>query len=317
MHEQVRNYLLILLTLVSLSCSGCLSPAPPEATSSAIDFTDQLGRSVRLEKTPERIVSLDPANTEILFALGLGDKVVAVTDESDYPPEAETKPSVGGFSAATAEKIMAFSPDLVLATSSCQEKLIPQLEQKGIPVFGLDPKSIDEVLAAITLVGDITRQQDAASQLVAGMRGRIKAVIDKIDKVRGGQRPTVFYLVWQDPLWTAGSETLENDLIETAGGVNIARNDIGYGGISLNEVAQANPQVMIAPFYLSPGRNADLPYQYLLNEPRLEQTDARRDGRVYTMWSVVLDRPGPRIVDGLEELAILIYLRPQGVGERI
>ncbi len=317
MHRRVRNYLLILLTLVSLSCSGCLSPAPPEATPSATDFTDQLGRLVRLEKTPERIVSLDPANAEILFALGLGDRVVAVTDESDYPPEVETKPTIGSISGATAEKIAAFSPDLVLATSSHQEKLIPELEQQGIPVFGLEPKSIDEVLAAITLVGDITRQQDTASQLVAELRSRVKTVTDKIDRVHSSQRPRVFYLIWHSPVWTAGSGTLQDDLIETAGGVNIARGHPGYWGISLNEVAHANPQVMIAPFYINPGLNMDLPYQFLLTEPRLGQTDANQDGRVYTMWGVTLDRAGPRIVDALEELAILIYLRPQGIGERI
>jgi iron complex transport system substrate-binding protein len=149
------------------------------------------------------------------------------------------------------------------------------------------------------------------------MQSRIKSVTDKVRSVHAGQRPRVFYLIWHDPAWTAGSGTLENDLIETAGGVNIAHGYPGYGGITLDKVAQANPEVMIATFDLNLGLNANLLYQFLLTEPALEQTDARRDSRVYNMWNVVLSRPGPRIVDALEELAILIYLRPQGVGERI
>lgn len=311
MDKQVRNYLLTLLTLVSLSCSGCLSPEPPEATPPAIDFTDQLGRVVRLEKVPERIVSLDPADTEILFALGLGGRVVAVTDESDYPPDAQTKPRVGGPYTTTVETVMAFSPDLVLATSFYQEKLIPQLEEKTVPVFALEPKTIDGVLEAITLVGDITREQGAASKLVAEMRGRIKAVTDRVDTVHGGKRPRVFYLIWHSPIWTAGSGTLENDLIETAGGVNIVQDIAGYGAISLDEVAQANPEVMIATFRLSLGINADLSYRFLLTEETLARTDARQYGRVINLWDIPLTRPGPRIIDALEELGIALYLEPQ------
>jgi len=257
---------------------ACAAPSKEvkEAASFPIEVTDQLGRVVRLEKIPERIISLAPSNTEILFALGLGERVVAVTEYCNYPPAAQEKPKIGGFSTPNIEKVVALSPDLVLATSIHEKEIIPALEGKGLTIFTLDPKTVDEVLKSITLVGEVTGREETASRLVEGMQNRIKAVTDK----------------------TA-------NLIKMAGGTNIARDLIGYATISLEAIIEANPQVIIAGIGMGSGE--DLPFQYVRNEPRLRNVDACVNHRVYSIDVDLCGRPGPRIVDALEKFAEFIH----------
>jgi iron complex transport system substrate-binding protein len=264
-----------------------------------------LGRAVKLDKIPQRIISLAPSNTEILFALGLAERVVAVTDYCNYPPEAKDKPSIGGFSTPNIEKVVALSPDLVLATSIHQKQVIPNLEQRGITVFALAPKTLDEVLEAITLAGKITGEEKEASKLVARMQTRIKAVTDKTSSLPEVQNPKVLYITWHDPLKTAGAETLHDELIRKAGGTNVARNLTGYAGITLEAVIDANPEVMIAGVGM--GTGADAPLQFALTEPRLRNTDARLHNRIYAIDVDLAGRAGPRIVDALEQFAHYIH----------
>ncbi len=308
-NQKIGGGLVAIAVLAGLILSGTLAacataPAAEETASFPIELTDQLGRVVKLDGTPQRIISIAPSNTEILFALGLADKIVAVTDYDDYPPEAEEKPSVGGYSTPSIEKLVAFSPDLILATSVHEDKIIPQLEAKGLTVFALAPNTLDEVLAAITLVGEATGQEKEASGLVAEMQNRIKAVTDKTDSLSQEKRPRVFYIVWHDPLLTAGSGTFQDDLIRKAGGINIAQDLTSWVTISLEAVIEANPEVMIAG--VSHGSLTDLNFQFIKTEPRLRDTDARRNNRVYDVDGNLVSRPGPRIVDGLEKFARFI-----------
>jgi iron complex transport system substrate-binding protein len=147
--RQIRNYLLIILSLFLFSFLGCGSPASSEAPQPLLEVTDQLGRIVKVNKIPQRIVSLDSANTEILFALGLGDKVVAVNDESDYPEEAQTKPSIGSFSTPDTKVVEKLAPDLILASAVHMNKVIPELEGKGLTVLALDPMMFWRLLPSL------------------------------------------------------------------------------------------------------------------------------------------------------------------------
>jgi len=283
---------------------ACAAPTE-KATPSPIEIADQLGRTVKLEQVPERIVSLAPSNTEILFALGLGDKVVGVSDYCNYPPEVQEKPSIGGFSTPNIEELVSLSPDLILAASIHEKRIIPVLEEKGMTVFALNPKTLDEVLESITLVGGITGEDEEASRLVAGMRDRIKAVTDKTEGLSQEQKTRSFYVVWHEPLMTSGSGTLQDELIVKAGGINIARDLVGYAGISLEAMIQANPEVIIAG--AGHGSGEVLPLEYVKTEPRLRNVDARIDNRVYAIDADLASRGGPRIVDALEQFAELIH----------
>lgn len=299
-----RAVVFCLASVVILSLFvACAAPAEKAAPSS-IEITDQLGRVVKLEKIPERIISLAPSNTKILIALGLWDRVVAVTDYCSFPPGAQEKPSIGGFSTPNIEEVVALSPDLILATSIHEKRIIPALEERGMTVFALNPKTLDEVLESITLVGEITGKDEETSRLVAGMRDRIKAVTDKTDNLLVAERPKVFYLTWHDPLKTAGSGTLHDELIVKAGGINIAQDLVGYADISLEAMIQANPEVIIAGVGMGSGE--DLPFEFAKEESRLRNVDARINNRVYSL-SIGLFHPAPGIVDALEKLAEFVH----------
>jgi len=300
-----RIYTVFLVSTIALFLSAsCVSP-PESALPSPIEVIDQLGRTVALDKTPQRIVSLAPSNTEILFALWLSDRVVAVTDYCNYPPEAEAKQTIGGFSTPSIEEIVSLSTDLVLATSRHEAKIIPQLEDRGLNVLALNPETIDGVLEAIILTGMVAGVEERAAELVAGMRQRIESVTDKTDGLPLEQRPATCYVVWHDPLMTAGSGTLQDELIEKAGGLNIARELTDYADISLEAVIAANPEVIIAG--AGHGSGADQTFQFAKTEPRLRDTEARRHDRIYAVDVDLTSRPGPRIVEGLEEFAQFIH----------
>lgn len=292
----------IFIALLGLM-AACTPPA--EETAPPGGVTDQLGRTVELDGVPQRIVSLAPSNTEILFALGLGERVVGVTEYCNYPEAAKDKEVIGGFSTVDLERVVTLSPDLILATGMHEDEALPALEKRGLTVFALVPTTFDEVLEAISLVGEITGKAEEAAGLVNDMKERISAVTEKTDGLSQDQRPRVFFITWHDPLMTPGSETRHDELIQMAGGINIARDLSGYADISLEAVIEANPEVIIAGVGMGTGE--DLPAQFIRTEPRLGGTDARRNDRVYEIDTDLEGRPGPRIVDALEEFARFIH----------
>jgi iron complex transport system substrate-binding protein len=300
-----RKFGVILLGAALLAgvLTACSTSTP---TPSSFTTTDFLGRAITINNThPQKIISLAPSNTEILFALGLGDRIIGVTDYCNYPPEAKTKPSVGAYDNPNIEEIVAMEPDLVLATDAQSESIYQQLENRGMTVVAIIPRNMDEVLASITLVGKVTGQDEEAASLVADMQKRISAVTDKTSKLTEAQKLRVFYIFWQDPIWTAGAGTFEDALIEMAGGVNIAHELNGYASMSLEAIIDANPQVFIAGVGMGTGE--DLPLQYAQTEERLKDTEARLNNRIYGVNMDIIGRPGPRIVDALEEFFAIIH----------
>jgi iron complex transport system substrate-binding protein len=288
----------LIVSTVLISFLGACTPA--------VDITDQMGRQVRIEKMPERIVSLSPGHTEIVFALGLEDRLVGVTEFCDYPEAAKDKPKIGGFNTVDIERVVGIQPDLILAANIHRKEVIPKLEGLGLTVVCLDPTTLEEVLEAITLVGQCTGKEDEACQLVAEMGDRINAITDKTSSLTQAERPRVFYILWHDPLMTVGSDTRIHELIELAGGINIAQYlGKGYPTMSLEAVIIANPQVIVAG--TGHGEGAVLPYQFALTEERLRDVDARGNGRVYKINTDLVGRPGPRMVDGLEQMAKVIH----------
>lgn len=287
------------MPLVLFLCLSC-TPQPPQG-----NIIDDLGRQVTIHEIPQRIVSLAPSNTEILFALALGDKIVGVTEYCNYPQSAKTKPKVGGFSTIDIEKVVSLGPDLVLATKIHAKTVIPALEELGLTVVALTPIYLNNVLNSIILVGKITGQNKQASGLVNNLRTRIEAVVDRTQTLTPSQRPRVLYLTWHDPLKTAGIGTLANDVINKAGGQNIAYDIIGDKAIDLETVVSRDPQVIIASVGMGSGE--DLPWQYVKSEPRLKTTQALLNNRIYKIDGDLIHRPGPRIVEALEQMARFIH----------
>ena len=303
MNRFLRICFLVLASLSLFVVSACGASAPAKTGASSV--TDQLGRTVKLDGIPQRIVSLAPSNTEILYALGLGDRVVAVTSYDNYPPEVKQKPNIGGFSDPNLEKIVSLSPDLVVAAPIHEKQVIPELEAKGITVLALAPKTLDDVMSAITLVGQVTGTGSKAAGVVSGMQMRIKAVTDKTDKLAAGQKPKVLYIVWHDPLMASGLQTFHDELIKKAGGVNMITDATGYPSISLETVVKDNPDVILAGIGM--GRGQDAPLKFAQSESSLRLVSARVNNRIYGVDSDLSGRAGPRIVDVLEEFARLIH----------
>jgi iron complex transport system substrate-binding protein len=296
---------LILLgaALLAGMLGGCTT-TPPTLTNFTI--IDSKGREVPIKDNhPQKIVSLAPSNTEILFALGLGERIVGVTDWCDYPPEAKLKPSVGSYDSPNIETIVAMEPDLILADIEQTDETYQLLENRGLTVVAIIPHNLDEVLETITLIGIITGQDKEAADLVTDMQNRIDNITEKTSQLTEAQKPRVFYIIWSDPIWTTGNGTFEDALIEIAGGKNIAHDLSGWTTINLEAVLAANPQVMIAGVGM--GEGGDIPMQFIQTEPRLADTDARINGRIYSFDMNIIARPGPRIVDALEQLFQLIH----------
>jgi len=300
------NWFLVALLSIALIIALILTvytlakPAPHEAEPASPQYVvDDLGRLVAINGTPQRIISLAPSNTEVLFALGLGDKVVGVTMYCDYPPEALNKTKVGGYYGPDIEKIIALQPDLILATDFHRFELIPALEEQGFTVFAVAPQTLDDVLESIQTVGNITGKEQEASGLVNEMQSKIEEIEELTQGL--GERPRVFYVTWHDPIWTVGRNTWIDNLIWIAGGNNTFSQYFESGAmVEIEWVLFCNPEVIITSSW------PDV-HEWAMNSTALEVTDARQNGRVYTCDDNLVQRPGPRLVEGLEWFAYFIH----------
>jgi len=307
----------VLAALIWLSLTGCAPtsrpPTPPTATAAPspaaaafpLTVTDDLDRSVILPARPERIISLAPSNTEILFAVGAGEQVVGVTSYCNYPPEAATRQQIGGITvqSISVETIIALEPDLILATQA-QTEIIEALAQTGLAVIVLQPATLDDIYANIELVGQVTGHRDEAAGLTADLRRRTAAVQAAVAAVPAAERLSIFYEVWHEPLMTAGPQTFIGQIIELAGGENIfADVQEDWPQVSPEVVLTRNPAVI-----LGPDSHGDvLTGDSLAGRPGWANIEAMRSGRIYLLNGDAVSRPGPRIIDMLEEIARDLY----------
>lgn len=299
----LKRLVLIALALVLFVFTISLGMACDEGNNGNI--VDDLGRAVSLEEIPERIVSLAPSSTELLFALGLADKVVGVTEYCDYPPEAAEKPKVGGFSTVDLEKVVDADPDLIFATSMHAADTVPALEDLGLTVVALAPETIEDILENVLLVGELTDTKLVARKLVNDMRKRIAAVTEKAEELAQSDMPWTLYVTWHDPIWTVGEGSITNELIELAGGINVARDIDRHGTIDLESAVARNPEVIIA--CEGHGSAEDAPLNWAQTNEVLAVVDARKKDRIYQVDADLATRPGPRIVEGLEWFAYFLH----------
>ena len=289
-----------LLVIGIFSLNACTQTSPL----SSVTYVDDIGRNVQIKVIPQRIISLSPSNTEMVYALGLQDKLVGVTSYDNYPPDAKNKPIVSDYSTVDLEKIVNAKPDLVLADSIHKNDAIPALEKLGITVYAMTPNDVDGIFNEIKALGQITGKTQVADNLISNLKTRIQAVADKTAKLTDTQKPRVLFVTWHDPIWTAGSDTMMQYLINEAGGTNIASDLNGYATITLESVIQRNPQVIVVMSSMG-AQNASL--DYVMSNEQFKSTDAVKNGRVYEIDADIFGRTTPRIVDGLETLAKLIH----------
>jgi len=299
-----------LLALLIIALLGCTSAKAPEASEPAgteahesVSVVDDAGRTVEVVSNPQRLVSLAPSNTEILFALGLGDKVVGVTDFCDYPEEAKAIEQVGTYFEPNIEIIFSLSPDLVLAITSLPE-IIAKLEELGVPALILDPSDLEGILADIQLVGQATGAEREAEALVSELRERIAVVTEKADDAK--ERVRVFCEIdATDPSkpWASGPGSFMDAMIHLSGGTNVAAGaDSPWPQLSAEEIIAKDPEIIIL---------ADSKYgvtaESVRERPGWDVITAVKEGAIYDIDDDLISRPGPRIVDGLETVAKIIH----------
>ena len=292
-------FLIVLLALVVTACAS--QPAPAAA---GITLVDGLGRSVVLKEAARRVVSLSPSNTEILFAVGAGAQVVGRDEFSDYPEEARAVKSVGGsMGEYSVEEIVALKPDLVFAAEINSPELVKQLEDLGLTVYYLkNPATFDDLYVNLEIAAQLTGNDPA--KLINSLKARVAAVDEKIMPL--SYAPAVFYEIdATDPAkpYTYGPGTFGNMLITRAGGINIG-SDLkdAYPQISLEQIVVSNPNIILLGDSMW-GVTVDA----VNSRPGWETIDAVGAGRIFPIDDNLVSRPGPRLVDGLEQMAKLLH----------
>jgi iron complex transport system substrate-binding protein len=279
--------------------AGCTQLSSNQTTQSGgITVTDDAGRTVTIAQTPHRIISLAPSITEDLFALGLGGKVVGDTTYDNYPPAAVNITKVGGFSSPSIEKIVSLNPDVVFASSLENNTLLSTLSGYGIPTVVLNPTSLTGILNDLSLIGKVSGSAGNSSALVANLTQKMTA-----NSISVASHPRVLYLVWYNPIMSAGADTFEGDIIAHAGGINVAQlaNVSGYGTMSKESIVALNPSVIIANSAMN-----STAVQQVKSDPALATVDAVKNGKIYILDSDIISRPGPRAFDALEQIAGII-----------
>ena len=293
----------VLALELALFMAACAAPltAPEEAH----EVTDGLGRVIALPTSVDRIVSLAPSNTEMLFAIGAGSQVVGRDEVSDYPASASEVQSIGStFGELNTEAILALDPDLVLAADITAPEQLQSMEAVGLTTFVVpNPSDFDGLYDNLLLIGEITGHMDEAADLAQDLRIRMEAVT----ALTLEEDPTsVFYEIdGSDPNapWTTGASTFQNLLIELAGGTNVASGIEGWGQIDVEELVVQDPEVIVfatGPFIVTTSES-------VAERPGWGGIAAVQSGRVVPIDTNWIDRPGPRLVDGLEALARALH----------
>ncbi|HEY0377059.1 MAG TPA: cobalamin-binding protein [Pyrinomonadaceae bacterium] len=298
MSKSNRNRIIFALALIAAlsSCAPRRENGPATGAGETREVTDEAGRHVRVPIRPQRVVTLAPNLTEIVYAVGAGDLLVGNTTFCDYPAEARRVAKVGDTLQPNIERIIALRPEVILVSTASQlETFTKQLDERGIGVFVTDPHDLEGVFKSIRTVGALLGHEDEAATLVNKLRARAAAVEEAVLP-----RPvvTVFYQVSPQPLWTAGRKSWITDLIRRAGGRSVTAEVEGEWMRYSDEAALASrPEAIIMA---TGGEKMEV-------APALQKSPATQKGRIYGINGDYLSRPGPRLVDGLEQMARALH----------
>jgi iron complex transport system substrate-binding protein len=288
------------LILLSISLTGIF---PQEQRDFPLSIKDVLGRPITLQAPPQRVVSLSPGVTEILFAIGAGDQVLGVTEYCNYPPEAASRTKVGGFSGITVniETIARLKPDMVIISAFMHGRLITLLERLSIPFFAVEPKNFKEVYQTIETLGILTGNVREAQEVIGGMQEKIRQVEER----RGNREsPRVFWELSDEPLISAGGKTFISEAIRLGGGKNIFE-DINeeWPMVSTEQVVRRKPDWIIA----GDDHGKIIDPRALASRPGWGLIPAVQQNHIALVNADTLYRYGPRLADAVVSIADILY----------
>lgn len=277
-----------------------------EQTESAFPITlkDATAKEVTIKEKPEKIVSVIPSNTEIAFALGLGDEIVGVSDNDNYPEEVADKEKVGGME-LNIEKIISLKPDLVLAHASGMGSLdagINQLRDADITVLVVnDAKNFEDTYDAIGMIAEATGTKKEAKKIVSDMKDKIKAIEEKAASIKDVKK--VFMEISPEPeIYAAGKNTFMDEILKIINAEN-AITEEGWPKMDQEAIISANPDVILTTY----GDYTDDPIGHVLSRKGWEKVGAIKNKQVVDVNPDLVTRPGPRLVEGVEEVAKAVY----------
>ncbi len=271
-----------------------------EQGTKAFTIVDDYGRAVTIDGIPQRIVSVAPTPTEILFAVGAGSQVVGVDDYSDYPAAAANLTKVGSYTLNT-EAIVALHPNLIVASDLVPRLQLDQLSSQGIPYVIFADRTVEDVFGTIRLAGVITGHAQEADDLATNLSARVDAITAKT-LATNITKPTLYIEYY--PMFTYGPGSFGDDLIRLAGATNIAHNATSeYPQITNEFVIAQDPQIIV---YTS-GVMSQTTNLTIASRPGWENMTAVKDNQIYSIDDNLISRYGPRIVDGLEQLAAIVH----------
>ncbi len=277
--------------------------------SSEKEIIDDFGRVVIIPETVERIISVSPSATEVLFALGLGDRVVGVSDWCDYPPEISTKVKdgvikrVGGYSTPKIEKIVSLEPDVVFISGIAGEEIVKTLENVGLAVFALkESQSISGIWDHISIMGKIAGVEEKAEELISEMRDKINEITEKVS---GEEKASIAAIVYPDPLWIVGLNTFTDEMIRIAGGSNVFSDKKGFSQVTHEKLISKDPDVLVV--FEGHGSEGNM-LDFIMNDERFKDLTAVKNERVYGIDENLLARDGPRVAEGIEALYGCMHL---------
>ncbi len=290
---KLQIFILALIPLVLCSCSN--GAYTSNSSSATREVTDEAGRRFTVPEKIDRIVSLAPNLTEIVYAIGAGDRLVGDTTYCDYPEAAKSVEKVGDTIKPSIERIIALKPQIVLVSTASQlEAFTNQLEQQHIAVYVTNPKDLEEVFQSILYLGVLFGNSDQAEKLIHDLQARAMAIENA---VKGAKRVTVFFQLADQPLYTIGRDAFQTDLIRSAGGISVTKDlPTAFPTFSDEAALASKPDAIILPVSTRDNGNSTV-------APALKNSPAVLHNRVYKISEDHLSRPGPRLVDGLEEMA--------------
>ncbi|WP_322923119.1 ABC transporter substrate-binding protein [Paenibacillus campi] len=289
----------------SNSVTSTESKTTDEQTTYPLTVNDATGYAFTFTQQPQRIVSISPAETEALFALGLDKQIVGVSEYDNYPAGVKTKARIGGVSKPDVEAIVALRPDVVFTGISSSEALVKELRAAGIPIFKTTPKTIADVISNIELYGKITNHQAEAKQVTDHMRQQMKTVTAAVASLTPEQKKKVY--IEFSPGWTVGKGEFMDEMITLAGGINIAGNTTGWHEINEEAIVAANPDVILYSKQSTDPTTKQTLDQIIRARSGWKKIKAIQNDQLFGLDDDLVSRPGPRVTDGLVEIAQAMY----------
>ncbi|WNR43596.1 ABC transporter substrate-binding protein [Paenibacillus roseipurpureus] len=281
------------------------TPVAVKKTTYPLKVKDATGKEFTFDKAPEKIASVSPAETEALFAIGLESNIVGVSDYDDYPEAAKSKPKLGSIVKPNVEAVIASNANLVITGVSMNAESVEKLRALNINVFKVDPKTLDDAITNIQTFGQITDHQEQADKVVSKMKADRQKVVDAVKDVKQENKKKVY--IEFAPGWTVGSGVFMDELIKLSGGVNVAADKEGWYEISEEKIIQQNPSVILFGNGIIDSKTKKPLEDIIRTRGGWDAIDAVKNKRVIGLDQNLLSRPGPRLTDGLVEMAKGIY----------